>query len=376
MSTAQQAWPASRIVHLAGGCRAININNPGPTVDLLPLATNRKQVRLTIPHYGALFNSLQALGLFVVGVDFYSHALEAKGKMPPNWRPYDASNTTVWLWDETDMKWSHIGHAAHKRKNGRLWDLASRISHQTRVCSWRLRQISEAYREQLFATSSETDFQQGRRFEDGFTWLGYLSIQAFLVDACILRDYFAEFSARFVYAPYSKEGLNVTSMAGLKKHILSKTVATDAATQSLKEATGEDGWLKQLGEYRDLVVHSAPLAKAERKLWAIHEITELGDSGGFLPAVKFPIPENPSSISRVRANGDLFRDFTRQFETFAKASAGESPNRDGLAYAHDVMRRLAGLSALLVEKSPVAPEMMVFDKTNIIGEVRVTNAKV
>jgi hypothetical protein len=149
----------------------MNSNNPGPTVDLLPIATNRKHARLGLSQYGAIYSSLQSLGLLVVGVDFYSHVLEAKGKVPPNWRPYHGSATTAWPWDETDMKWSHISHNAYKRKNGRLWDLASRISHQMRVCSWRLRQISEAYREQLFAKYDGSEFRKGQRFEDGFTWV-------------------------------------------------------------------------------------------------------------------------------------------------------------------------------------------------------------
>jgi len=375
MTDPQQSWPASRIVHLAGGCRAINTNNPGPTVDLHPITTNGKQAGFTLPRYGAIYHSLQSLGLIIVGVEFYSHVLEARGKVPPNWRPYHGTATTAWPWDETDMKWSHISHNAHKRKNGRLWDLASRISHQMRVCSWRLRQISEAYREQLFAKCDGSEFRRGQRFEDGFTWLAYLSIQSFLVDACILRDYLAEFSARFIYASHLKSArVAVTSMAGLKKNILDTIADVDAVTQFLRAATSDGGWLKELGEYRDLVVHSAPLAKAEQKLFAVCDVIDIGESGGSLPCVKFPIPENPQSISKMRATGGLFEDFTLQFEAFVKAIASEMPNRDGLVYAHNVMSKLATLSAMLADKSPLPPEMMGFDESNIIGGVWITNA--
>lgn len=295
MPDQQQSWPAARIVHLSGGCRAINNNDPGPIVVLFPIATIGKQVQLTLPSYGAIYPSLQSLGLFIVGVEFYSHVLEAKGKVPPNWRPYHRCATTAWPWDEPDMKWSHIGHNAHKRKNGRLWDLASRISHQMRVCSWRLRQISEAYREQLFAKYDSSGFPQGQRFEDGFTWLAFLSIQSFLVDACILRDYLAEFSAHFIYASHLKSATAaLTSMSGLKKNILDKIADADAVTQLLKAATSEGGWLKELGEYRDMVVHSAPLARAEQKLYAVCEVLDIGEHREPAPVRQVPDPGQPT----------------------------------------------------------------------------------
>src|ERR1019366_8070066 len=205
-----------------------------------------------------------------------------------------------------------ISHNSHKRKKGRLWDLASRISHQMRVCSWRLRQISEAYREQLFAKYDGSEFRKGQRFEDGFTWLAYMSIQSFLVDACILRDYLAEFSAHFIYTSHQSRRAALTSMAALKKKILDTIADADAVTQFLKDATSDGGWLKELGEYRDLVVHSAPLAKAEQKLFAVCDVIDIGEPGGSLPCVKFPIPENPQIISKMRATGSLSEDFTLQ----------------------------------------------------------------
>jgi hypothetical protein len=49
-------------------------------VDLLPIATNGKQAQFTLPQYGAIYPSLQSLGLLIIGVEFYSHVLAAKGK--------------------------------------------------------------------------------------------------------------------------------------------------------------------------------------------------------------------------------------------------------------------------------------------------------
>src|SRR5437899_7601696 len=152
-------WPAGRIVHLGGGFRAVN--HQGPEVDLQPTALNGQCVRIKLGSYAEIYANLETLGLLIVGVDFYSHVLEFEGQVPPNWRPYHKSPTGVWPCDDIGMKWAHIGHAAHKRKNGRLWDLASRIAHQMRVCGWRMRQVSEAYQDQLFTRVREGELREG-----------------------------------------------------------------------------------------------------------------------------------------------------------------------------------------------------------------------
>jgi hypothetical protein len=74
-----------------------------------------------------------------------------------------------------------------------------------------------------------------------------MSIQSFLIDACILRDYIAEFAAHFIYVSQTGEPIaKVTTMASLKKNILDKT-ATDPLSISLSEAVDAGGWLNELG---------------------------------------------------------------------------------------------------------------------------------
>jgi len=373
MSQQQGDWPAARFVHLPGGCRAIN--NPGPEVDFLPVALNGKHAHINLRAYATIYADLERLGLPIIGIDFCSHILEVEERIPPNWRVYHKSPITAWPATDVATKWARIGHGAHERKNGRLWDLASRISHQMRVCSWRLREISEAYRKQLFAHVCDGEFRDGQRFEDGFTWLAYLSIQSFLVDACVLRDYLAEFAAHFIYGPRAcSKKVSVTSMAGLKKVFLDKSGDSDVLSMSLREAVGEGGWLQKLGNYRDLVVHSAPLAKAQHKLLAVTEVLKLGESGG-LPSVKCPIPDNPQVISSARAKGDYFENFTIQFETFIGAAAGSVQNRDGLIYAHEALGRLALLSASLSDNSPVPPEMLVLNESDLLGPVQIIHVQ-
>lgn len=364
-------WPAARIVHLIGGCRAVN--NHDPVVRIIPKTIEGAEWQFEISSYPALYQALGSLGFPVVGVDFYSHVLEVKGGVPPNWCSLYRLEKTSWATAEAAQKWRNIGHAGFKRRNGVLWDTASRIGHQLRVCDWRLREVSEAYRNQLLARLTQNDFKAGTKYEDGFTWLSYLALQSFLVDACILRDYLAEFVADHVYKSMSDlKNQRITSMGTLRKKVLKKIADTDSLTKDLQIATGDSGWLTLLGNYRDLVVHSAPLAKAKAKLFSVCDQLRVTD-GVSIPIIRCPIPGSPARILSTRSTGEHFSDFENQFNSFAKAAAGDISAVDGIEYASTVLGELVKLAENITEKSPVAPEMMVFDESNIIGGVKINN---
>ncbi len=361
----ENKWPAARIVHLAGGCRAINHHDP--SVRFLPT----KMDGIQAPTYGALYGVLESLGFRIIGVDFYSHISEVEGTVPPNWRSYYRSGKTPWPTEETAQAWRNIGNAGFKKKDALLWDMASRIGYQLRVCDWRLRDISEAYGAQL-QVRLKGDFKPATRFEDGFTWLTYLSLQSFLVDACILRDYLSEFAAEYLYKPMMGLGnLRITAMGALKKKVLNNIPNPDPLARELQTAAGDNGWLTVLGNYRDLVIHAAPLAQAKSRLFSLCDTLSI-PGGMSMPAIRCPIPENPAMILSARSTGDHFADFESQFNTFARAAAGEVAMIDGIDYASEALGRLSVLAIKIAEKSPVAPEMMVFDRSNIIGETKIT----
>ena len=86
-----------------------------------------------------------------------------------------------------------------------------------------------------------------------------------------------------------------------------------------------------------------------------------------MPILRCPIPESPAKILSARSTGDHFSDFENQFNSFAKAATGDIPVVDGIDYASTVLGKLANLADEIAGRSPVAPEMMVFDSSNIIG---------
>ena len=77
------------------------------------------------------------------------------------------------------------------------------------------------------------NFKDGEFFEDGFTRLVYLSIHSYLIDACILRDYLAEFIINYIIK-WDHKGFIVSTMAGLKKHILDKNSYEDSFLEQVK----------------------------------------------------------------------------------------------------------------------------------------------
>ena len=205
---------------------------------------------------------------------------------------------------------------------------------------------------------------------NGFTWICYMAIQAFLVDACILRDYLAEYAARFVFDQNSgPEHPLIATMAGLRKKLLNKANAEDPLVYELQTITDDEGWLKKLGAYRDLVVHSAPLLQAEGQLSAVKGTvkTPIGE----IPFIHCPIPRNPEAIKKHRSNGSIFQNFEDQLKRFVEASMATGDNIDGLEYCHKTLGQISRLADRLAHRSPVEPQIPAFDESDLIGEIKI-----
>jgi len=367
MDSNQKAWPASRIVHLPGGCLASNYSD-SPVI-FLPESLTGGSVEYEISEYHELAKLFCDLNMTVIGVDYFQSQQEIDGIVPPVWKALNLIDGKFCSINDLADVWSNIGHSAYIKKDGRLWDISSRISHQLNVCSWRLSELSTKYQQQLKARTLQGKFKIGQLFIDLNTWHVYLSIQAFLVDACVLRDYLAEFVNYFVVSQKYNLDLSITSMGGLLKGI-NKIEIDDLVLTYIKESAAPRGWLKKLGEYRDLVVHSAPLAKAEQKLFVVSSELDIGTQYK-LPSIICPIPDNPKEIAASRSKGNFFENFEKQIGLFNKAANMDIPSTDGLVYAHSVVGNLYKFAHMLVDESPVIPKRMTFDESNIISDIEI-----
>jgi len=364
-------WPkAGRIVHLLGGGR---VENPiGDMAYFHPHTLSNKSAEIKLPSYGALFRGIKELGQTIVGVEFIQSESELTGEQPPEWRSYHKQSWTAWPAWELTQKWSQTSHAAFEEKEGQLWDIASRISHQLRIVSWRLKEISDAYHNQLMATHISKRFEKGNNFEDGYTQFMYMAIQSFLVDLCVLRDFLAEFAWKYEIKKHFAKNGRVDSMASLRRQLRS---TMDTPPCSLAEqiiaVLEKNSWLDRLTAYRNLIVHSAPLAQSECRLFASCSSFPMSD-GQEMPAIRCPIPDEPRNVKRMRDSGKQFASFEKQKEQFYMAATGKIPSTDALQYAHEVFGKTLSLTNDLVAYSPIAPKMRVFDSSNIIGPVTFT----
>jgi hypothetical protein len=314
---------------------------------------------------GQVVRRCNELGLQVFGVSSFAHKLELEGIVPAEWRSVHYQPRKAWICHDAKTIWSQIAYAAGKAKSGKLWDCAARISYQVETSIRRLQLLSDGYSTQLSTLLARRQFPDGSRIDDLWTQSVFLSIQSFLTDACVLRDYLAEFAAAFVYR--LGESPRITSHAGLLKH-LKRASSDDVLTKKLLEASAANGWLNELGSYRDLVVHSAPLALAQGRLWVWCKAIELAE-GKRLPIVRFPLPAQPAAIMAARSKAD-YENFQMLIEQFAGSADVDPSMRDALRYAHTVMGDLAELALDLASHSPVAPQMPVLTDEDLAGPIQ------
>ena len=365
MSDEHDDWPGGRIFHLAGGIRAMNLE--GPEVALMPTTIKGTSAGFRANTFRSVYSDLAKRGLEIIGVDFFANPLEIERTAPPEWRVFHQG----WPSRDLTQKWSEIANAAFKKNDGHAWDLAARVSYQMDVCNLRVRQASEAYAEQLNAKSKQGSLAPGLGFEDGFTRLGYIAIQSYLIDVCTLRDYLAEFVANFIWSPiFGIDGSQISSMSGLIKKALKEIPSTDPLSSSLKEATGNGGWLQELGAYRDLVVHTAPLSTAGARLFGIIEYQEL-DPTRTLPILRLPLPINPQELMSQRATRQHFSDFSAQMNIFTQMAREKFSSVDALGYIWKAHRKIAELAGLIGAASPLKGEILVITDSDIIGDIRV-----
>ena len=359
-----ETYPAIRSIHLQGGCRASDADGK---LMLDPPASNGRVASFPIPQYVAAYAMLAKGGFRIVGVDFHTNVEQTDGRRLPDWRAYHHIGSTSWPCAEQADRWSFIAHSAILAKNGLLWDVASRIRHQLRTCDWRLRQISDSYHNQLQAIVRAGTFRNALRFSDGFTWLGYLALQSFLVDACVLRDYLAEYRALVLsQADQHTFKSKITRLGPLKKHYLDKVTPSEPVDHELVRASSLGGWLRLLGDYRDLVVHFAPLESAGKTLFAVCNQLPL-NAETTLPCIKLPIPSDPEAIYKSRTSGAYWEDPEQNYARFVNALEDPESALDGLQYAHSSLGHLSVLAGMLADISPVKPQIPKLTEKDILN---------
>lgn len=359
-------WPAIRSFHLTGGIRCYDTEPPH--LLFRPRTISGKTLKLGTDSYRNAYLTIKKNGLNVLGVEHFYGSSESTQMPPPDWRVFNQG----WPSWEQRQEWSTIANSAFEKRNGYAWDLASRISQQWTICSWRIREISNAYENQLNGCSKEHLKVQGTRFMDGYTETGYIAIQSYLMDACILRDYLTEFLVNIIWKSNGVwSGSQVTSLGGLlSKKNKGALPMNDPLAILIINAGSNGGWLERLGQYRDLVVHASPLATAEKRLLATIDHM-LMPEGEILPFIQFLIPGNPGEIRSKRASGKHFEDFKEQFQQFTNLSSSLDNAIDGLNYTCQTHNSLALLGGKISKNSPIKGKTLHFNEDDFLGDIKI-----
>lgn len=272
------------IIHLLGGIRAAT--HPNGHLVLYPRMDGSDVEFPSVRSTNAYIPNVRRLGLMEIGVEelscehqlVHSHwyLLEEKVGMSPD--------------DGGRDLWSQIAYGAYLAGETIKAEIAGRIAFALAAASRRLRDVSEQYYFQNRA-ACEARLAPDAGFSNLATFDLYLAIHSCLMEMASARDYLARFIAVDVIKGASSE-----SMSGLRKEIIKKGLShpLGSLVVSICDKTA-GGWMAQLSEYRDIVVHRSPVTAITQNDYATcREIGLLG--GASLRAINVGLPADAFSL--------------------------------------------------------------------------------
>ena len=352
------AVPALRIVHLAGGLRAVDLNKDQVEIEA---AAGRPFGAFGTPDYSHLFQVLGRLGFRPIGVDFLTNHATAEGA-PPDWQAYHAGRGFYAM--DAERAWAAVRHVASTEGNSSLEILASKANTYLRLLPLRLRQLSEAYNHCLArAVTGRSTVAIGHHF--GNEWGEYIdaAVHAFLADAGAFRDVLAEIVWRIILG---KDDDRVTSLAGLLKRTKSERHPLVISIRT----SADGGWLHQLSNLRNHIVHVAPVKDSQE-----HHMCELR-------GLKVPSgPDAPTlHLSLLQCNGEVRKPLTTYVyyrdETAIKSSISSyheyvKTSQDTINVCEDFCVRLVELSMQIKQTGQLQEKEIIITSDDIIGPIEI-----
>lgn len=349
--------PALRIVHLAGGLRAIDLNEDKVWIEVTP---NYRLANFPTPPYRQLYQALHQVGFRPIGVDFLVNHAFSDGA-PPDWEVFRGGKGMYAM--TAERAWSGVRYAASKSRNATLETLSSKIRTYLRLVPMRLRQLSEAYNMSLArAVSKPTAVELGNLFDNEWTRHIDAAIHAFLADAGALRDVLSETIWRTVLR---NDNTKVSSLSGLLKNTKSENHPLIRYVQE----SAKDGWLFELSDLRNHIVHVAPVADSQE-----HHMCELRALNA---ATKADIPSLHLALLEgtglVRKPANTFVDYSN--EESIKASLENyldyvKTSRDALDVCEEFCFQLVELSMQIKRAGAFEEGEMIVTADDMVGPPR------
>lgn len=316
--------------------------------------------------YTSLIHMLAQKGFSAIGVTFIQDEDELKGIRPPEFRAWVGWQRSWRVWDSR-QQWRQIAHAASQKNEMVLMDVASRIASELMYSEMRLLNLSEAYSTQLGGRAQQGVLKEFERFEDLNSPPIYLAIHALFWELAVLRDNLAEFAAKFLFG-FDR----ISTFRGLLKSLPQSKCQSDDLAIELLTAGSDAGWLARFTAYRNLFTHSAPMEQAAGIAFAVLDQISIAD-GRSAPQLYYALPSNIEELAKRRSGGALYENF----DELIAASVGRKPMRetepDALCYLHASLCQMTILAEQLIQRSPVAPEMIHLTDADIIGSIKIIN---
>src|SRR5690606_27635408 len=100
--------PALRVVHLAGGLRAVDIDGEKVSIEVGP---KYRLAHFPRPEYPALYATLQQIGFRTIGADFFTNHRFVENT-PPDWNAFRMGDGFYAM--DAENAWSNVRHAANQ----------------------------------------------------------------------------------------------------------------------------------------------------------------------------------------------------------------------------------------------------------------------
>jgi len=345
-------WPeVVRCVHLEGGLRAIN--EPGNSVRFLPNLQEGLPT-LTLAKYSHLHRNLRDIGFQLLGVDFYQDNDQLDGFYPPNWRPH--YEPRGYIANDVAELWDNLANAGHEIDDFGFVDICRRIAFQVKACSWRLRDLSETYHRELCNKVRDKDFESGRPFGSVNGFQIGLAAHSYFSEFGTLRDYTAEFLAKYVFIKNVPDGKHIRLMSSLRKHVIPNVDYDHPIKQEMDRICADDGWLNIVSAYRDIAVHYSPLELAEGPCPFETNVFR-SKSGKKFPRISFNLPHDPVSLRTERSVAPSSTKSASEWQRLMLESRLDGRRGpDALLLAYHSLKWVCEFVHRVAEHSPVSPK--------------------
>lgn len=203
------------------------------------------------PEYAYVGAHLRGLGFDVVGIEFVSHRTITK-ESAPDWTCISPNGEPRARLER--QAWAEVRHAASRDNDTVSRYAAARAQTYVGLLGIRSWEVSSSYNNALNSWYLG-GAQRGRLYSNGFLSRIDAAVHAFIADACCFRDLLAEMVSRCVLC-HEKP---VTTLSGLLKRLQDEP---HPLAIEIKTAGEDGGWLKNLTELRNNIMHVAPVGRS------------------------------------------------------------------------------------------------------------------